>query len=56
MENLSAYPGWLIGACIIIVLVGLLALSFRIFRFVIVIALVVAGLICAAFLAMQLSN
>jgi len=56
MENLSAYPGWLILACIIVVLVGVLAFFFRIFRLVIVIALVVAGLIFAAYMVMQLSN
>ena len=56
MENLSAYPGWLIATCIIIVLVGVLAFFFRIFRLVIVTALVVAGLIFAAYVAMQLSN
>jgi len=56
MENLSAYPGWLILACVVVVLVGVLAFFFRIFRLVIVIALVVTGLIFAAYVVMQLSN
>jgi hypothetical protein len=56
MENLSAYPGWMIATCITIVLVGVLAFFFRIFRLVIVIALVIAGLIFAAYVTMQLSN
>ena len=56
MENLSAYPGWLILTCIVVVLVGVLAFFFRIFRIVIVIALVVVGLIFAAYVVMQLSN
>lgn len=56
MENLSAYPGWLIATCTIIVLVGVLAFFFRIFRLVIVIALVIAGLIFAGYVTMQLSS
>ena len=56
MENLSAYPGWLILTCIVVVMVGVLAFFFRIFRLVIVIALVVAGLILAAYMVMQFTN
>ena len=56
IENLSAYPAWLVVACVIIVLVGVFAVFFRIFRFVIVIAFVIAGLILAAYVAIQLSN
>jgi len=56
IENMSAYPAWLVAACTLIVLTGFLAFSFRIFRFVIVIALVVVGLILTAYVAIQLSD
>ena len=56
MENLAAYPSWLVSACVLIVLTGVLAFFFRVFRFVIVAALVVAGLILTAYAAMRLTD
>ena len=56
MENLAAYPAWLVSACILIVLIGFLGFFFRIFRFVIVSALVVVGLILTAYVAMRLAD
>ena len=56
IENLSAYPGWLVSACLLIVLTGFMAFFFRVFRFVIVTALVMAGLILTAYAAMRLTD
>jgi hypothetical protein len=56
IENLLAYPVWLSATCAIVVLIGVVGFFFRIFRFVIVIALVIAGLILAVYVAMQVSN
>lgn len=56
IENLSAYPSWLVAACILIVSIGVLAFFFRVFRYVIVIALVLVGLVLASFVAIQLSD
>ena len=56
MENLSAYPSWLVTACILIVLTGVCAFFFKVFRFVIVTALVVVGLILTAYLTLRLTD
>ena len=56
MENLSAYPSWLVAACILIVLTGVCAFFFKVFRFVIVTALVVVGLILTAYVTLRLAD
>jgi hypothetical protein len=56
MENLSAYPPWLVATCMLVVLTGVGAFCFKVFRFVIVSALVVAGLILTAFVTLQLTD
>lgn len=56
IDNLSAYPAWLVAACALIVLIGFFGFFFRIFRYVIVIALVLVGLVLASFVAIQLSD
>jgi len=56
IENLSAYPAWLFLTCILVVLVGVLAFFSRVFRFVLVIALAIAGLVLVAFMAIQFAD
>lgn len=56
IDNLSAYPSWLVAACLLIVSIGVFAFFFRVFRYVIVIALVLVGLVLASFVAIQLSD